>query len=489
MSGRDRACVARRWVLALAASAACWTQAAAAQTRFEWPDTTVNLASYTSVEQCLVMTRRVRGGVRQHEARDPTIPARDTTRWNPRWKFEPLPAPVVAAADRCASRLGAPTAVPLADYVPFMRLYLAADRDRDAAALLARRLAAVPKSQSADRAAITDSALHVYLDAQPVRLAAAESLLLERASSKTDRIQRLRVYTDLMNACDAADDSVRARRAAQRVVTLLDSLTKTERESEEFEKLLGDGGLPLLVATHILLGDKIEMDSLRRSTEAYGSLLRHMWATVMKMRLESFPDPVGEQAAEIEASYWFHRPDTTASYPRRGHITLVDFLDRRWCMGNRIASRDDIVEGSVCYPEAAALRRLAAKYPALDIVLIAPTHGFFMYGPPVSPAEEAELIRKWTEAHGLNFTLAVAETPILRLDAPDGRRVERPEPNATHYMFGKSLISFGTLGAMLLDQDGQYVRHTGAWGAGELEYERFIDALLERAKGDFSDER
>ena len=74
----------------------------------------------------------------------------------------------------------APATAPLAEFAPLFTLYLTANRDADAAALLARRLAAVdPKRGDAERTAVIDSVVRISLDAQPVRLAVAESLLTE----------------------------------------------------------------------------------------------------------------------------------------------------------------------------------------------------------------------------------------------------------------------------------------------------------------------
>jgi hypothetical protein len=134
----------------------------------------------------------------------------------------------------------------------------------------------------------------------------------------------------------------------------------------------------------------------------------------------------------------------------------------------------------------AALHRLAARFPALQIVLIAPTHGYFMYGPPVSPAEEARLIGQWAEAHGMDYPLAVTETPFLKLGAPDGRYFERPDSNLAPYTFGTggapTPLPFNTY---LVDQKGLVVYAPLApmptqLGDQEAIYAKLIDVLLHR---------
>jgi hypothetical protein len=485
-TGWTRTGVVGRWVLALATSAGCWAPAAAAQSSFAWPDTTVDLSTYTTVEQCLALTDRVRAGITEREARDPAIGARDTMPWRPSEVLEPAPRPVVAAADQCVSRLGTPATVSLSDYLPFMQLYLVADRDRDAAALLARRLAANPSGKAADRAAITDSAVRVYLGARPLRLAPAESIMVERARSGTDRVQRLKAYLNIMLACATAGDSVRMRRAAEHVVAVHDSLSSADRESEAFEKLNATGlNTSLFFALRALVGDKEELESLRRGTEAYASLLRRTWATVLKMRPESFPVPIGERAAPIQAAVWFRRYDAKQPLPTPGRVALVVFLDSERCTTySPIANGDLITEGLSCYPTAAALRRLAARFANLQIILVAPTHGYFMFGPPVAAAEEASLIDRWTDAHRLRFPLAVTETPFLRVAAPDGRRIDRPDSNVIRYSFGKMLTPSQVQSfAFLVDQNGQVVQTYSPFGLGEAEFAKLIDVLLHRPQG------
>ena len=73
----------------------------AAQTRFDWPDTTVRLEKYTTVDNCLAAVSRVSRRVRQREE---LIVRSDTMPRNPRAKLEPLPASVQKTAVRCAIR-------------------------------------------------------------------------------------------------------------------------------------------------------------------------------------------------------------------------------------------------------------------------------------------------------------------------------------------------------------------------------------------------
>ena len=192
---------------------------AAAQTRFAWPDTAVDVAKYTVIEQCLAAANRIRGGLFWQSDR---IVWRDTMPADVQGALRPDPAPVTEAAVRCAARFPEPTAN-LHDFAPLLRLYLVAGRDADAKALVDRRMAAVPAAGTRERAAVSDSAVDIYLRAQPQRLDAAEQLLVTRARGAGDRLDRLELYARLVDAAQNAGDTARARRAATWVVAVADS--------------------------------------------------------------------------------------------------------------------------------------------------------------------------------------------------------------------------------------------------------------------------
>ena len=151
-----------RHLIAIAVVSSAIASPTLAQVRFEWPDTTVQVAQYATTEQCLAAIRRVRKGLEAREARSKW---RDTVLPDPRENLDPAPASVTATAERCAARFTEPAA-DLADFAPLLQLYLAAGRDTDAAALVARRLAtSSAKTAHAERAAAADTAAELYLKA------------------------------------------------------------------------------------------------------------------------------------------------------------------------------------------------------------------------------------------------------------------------------------------------------------------------------------
>jgi hypothetical protein len=108
-----------------------------------------------------------------------------------------------------------------------------AGRDSDAAALVEHRLAAIPAKSALERGAIVDSAVTIYSRSKPVRLDAADALLLSRAKTTNDRIERLKTYSTMLLASNNVEDSFYSTRAAKLIMGIADSLTVAERQSDE----------------------------------------------------------------------------------------------------------------------------------------------------------------------------------------------------------------------------------------------------------------
>ncbi|HEU4588167.1 MAG TPA: hypothetical protein VFS11_05950 [Gemmatimonadales bacterium] len=373
-----------------------------------------------------------------------------------------LPVPVAAAARRCGARFAGATA-PLNQFAPFLSLFLAADRDRDAATLLARRLKGVAPDAERERAAVLDTAIAEYLGlqrlaagpevtvplfTQPGRLAEAETLLAELSQLKSVTWQtRTRGYLVLASSASTAGDTARAQRARERLLRAVSTLTAAERRTNEFQELLGP-----LYQTTIQVNAAALLDSLRHSTSAYLALQRALWQEAAgNIR---FPLPIGEVAPPIEAEFWFRRNDTTVARPIAGKVNLVVFLNQIACFG--INSRP------TCERIDARLRRLAQRFPALEITLVAQTRGFFSFAAPPAPGEEAALLqRSWLGERRLPGVLAVSTTDFWRLPAPDRRRIDRPTANASRYSFGRTAMNIGAqwqgVPSFLVDESGTIV--------------------------------
>ncbi|MBX6333541.1 MAG: hypothetical protein IRY91_16965, partial [Gemmatimonadaceae bacterium] len=228
--------IRRRALLALAVVAWVATPASAgAQTLFEWPAVGVHVERYTTVDECLSLAARVRDSVAHASSVwSDTLPLTGAV------ATAPLPAPVTAVAQQCAARFAVQTAS-LDDFHLLVSLYLLAGRDADAAALVARRLAAVPASAPRERAAVLDTAISAYLARegpfrpQPVRLAAAEPLLAELAAiPAAPWSQRWRAYDGMLQGAVAAEDTARAARAARGLVAAIAAAPEADRRAPDY---------------------------------------------------------------------------------------------------------------------------------------------------------------------------------------------------------------------------------------------------------------
>jgi hypothetical protein len=457
----------------LVPSAVLCTMSASAQTRFQWPDTSEHVAHYASMEECLAAADRVTGSIMRR---------RELTEWHdtmprdPREALEPQPEQVTQVSSQCAAQF-AEAKVDVHDFAPAMKLFLAAGRDSDAAALLERRIAAAPPRSARERGAVVDSAVELYTNARPTRLDAAEGLLMHRVRTSTDRVERMKTYFSLLMASRNAGDTARTVRVARMLVGIADSLTVPERQSDEFERLFDGNGGQLMIydALDELTGLKARMDSLRKSTAAYAALERGNWSIATGERPEALQIPIGQRAAPLSADFWF--PSTAGSPPRptRGRIALVLFLEHTDCIG--MPSTDDAGPTTQCTMRMAELRRLAHRFPSVEIDIVMSTHGQFMYLPPTSLVEEAALIKQMVDSYQVpEAVLGVTSTPFWRLPDPDSRRVEKILPNVARYDFGKSW-KVGSGSMFLVDPDGLIA---DAWRLGEDELGHFIEVLMQR---------
>ena len=463
-------------VLSLTLALAGWFAPVAAQTRFIWPsEDRVDVTSYETAEECLAVIRRMQNREVYRQTQTVWL---DTMPYDRAHSLAPLPRPVTETARACGARYTEPGA-PVEDFAILVPVYLAAERDADAEKLTARRLAAITgeaKSALNERAAVLDSLINIYLEERPLRLARLEWLTDEYAKAESDRVRRAIRYAILTYFSYDAGDTARARRGAERVLAIVGQFTPAERRRFDAEDVLQ----VMMIATRALASEQALLDSLRRSTASYVALARDTWARGTGMRAEAFPFPYNEPAPPITADFWFGVEKPVRPRPTPGRVSLVVFVNNEdECFQGPLTE-----ESPTCWNQAATLRRLAQRFPALEITLVAHTRGRFAYLEPPPPAEEAELIRQWLlGAHRIPAALAVSITPSWRLPDPDGRPIRRDSPVMTAYSFGKR-FNAGTLRAVLIDEDGVVVHVSNALvNRNEAEFSSMIEALLTRAPG------
>ncbi|HEY9426558.1 MAG TPA: hypothetical protein VIR34_05335, partial [Gemmatimonadaceae bacterium] len=369
----------------IAASTMLWCAPAGAQTRFAWPDTTVDVSRYTNVEDCSAAVARVREGITRRTRR--TV-WQDTLPWSTHEPVDSLPPLLVMTAQRCTAHFRAAT-VPIADYAMMLPLFLTAGRDVDAEVLVSRRLAALDTSRTEEaaavRAAVTDTLFRMYLNAKPARIAAAESLAarLRRATARPLRadpaIHLLDMYMQLAYEARIMRDTALVRAHADEAVALLDSIPATARSM--IEEKVGFARLNALAydALAARTGWQVALDSLRESTAAFIALHQSLWMKASGDSPDALDFPIGKRAPALVGDFRFGPDSASAEIPVQGKVNLIVFLDGM-CMDVMPESR--LRTPVTCAPTVATLRRLAARFPALAITTVEHTYGYYMYLPP-----------------------------------------------------------------------------------------------------------
>jgi hypothetical protein len=434
-----------------------------AQTLFEWPSVNQwDVSQYESAEACLALTNRMRDSVDTH-----SMVWRDTISLSLDEITRPLATVIVERARVCSSSLP-PTRATIANWVDLIRLYLVANRDTDVQTVVSWRLTHPSPLSLHDRLAVLDTVAHVYLDARPVRIRAADTLITMIAQSGRTLPWQTRssLYAALQEAKLSVGDTAGAKEATRLLLALPDTWNAAEKDS------VGVGGKVALWFLDLETLQSELLDSLRQSNTAYLALLHHEWAHLTGVPWMSNILPMGAHAAALQGEFWFPA-SAHGTHPAPGKVSLVVFLS-----GNP-------AHGWTSDPIAyAALRRIGHRFPTLDITIASQTEGWFGPIDPPSPAQEAALIHeRLSTVQQLPGTLVVSRTPFWRLPAPDGRRVDSTAANVKHYMFGRSGLGGVQSGAaFLVDRDGTLILAMLLSRDTEQQFMHAISALLNRSR-------
>ena len=483
----------------LAMSVVLSTSPAAAQTRFSWPDTTVNIAAYTTIEECQAAVSRT---VEYIDARNDLVSGRwrdtlsgvDSLEESRKLGMNALPAPVTEMARRCGARFANADSVPLTLYNRLVTLYLQAGWDAKARALVERRLAAIEPKDDTERAAVIDTLLKILSAGSGQswetiglrRSAMAWEIVAEQLPKVSDRRKRLRGYSHMFafaspeETQDSATYTARVRRLTDKMGTIMDSLTEHEREElisgygVLFDGVdnVGDFVARYYALINLSSGKQTFVDSLRRSTAAYVKVMRDNWTRATGMRPEAYRygNPLGEHASPIEADIWLGHDPSSGPRPAPGRVSLVVFLNNLKC---------DNKSFPVTADRMIPLRRLEKRFPELEITVVGQSCGYYLYlKEGMTPEKEAAVTKQSLEMLGVDAPLAMTTSDFWRLPDPDGRRINSTSDNRTNYSFGKKDILNGS--SFLIDQDGIVVHTSLMNRVGFEDFTEMIEILLQR---------
>ena len=463
----------------------------AAQTRFEWPDTAVDISKYETLEECRAAVKRARETFGANRFFDTQI-WRDTTLLDRAEERRVTEPPIAATVKTCLGDFANPQQTPVDDYRYLAALYIMAGWPDRAHTIAVRRLNAV-KDTARELNAVLDTLLDIFeghaeaeaYNAFPPAAELVDSLVENWIPRVPKRLDRVQLYMTAMNAYsrNGAVDTIRVDRLAARVTAMMDSLdTRERRDVWEKAAILGEGEEQAdRIAGMFVLNRHDFLDSLRSSTEEYVRAKRNAWtrATGQPPETYLFGMPLGEKAPPIEAEYWLGCKPDCGTRPVPGKINLLVTATRGSCAG--VPEAPSHIRDS-CARELIPLRRLIKRFPQVEFTVIAHTRGYYLYlKEGLTPEREAQLTREWLDWYGIDAPLAVTKTDFWRISEYDRRRVNRPNKNSENYSFGRSATR-GGLSTMLIDQDGRIIQVRAMNRYSEEEYGKMIEILLEREK-------
>jgi hypothetical protein len=432
-----------------------------AQTRFEWPSTTkLDLTKYRKADECLARIDRLRDSANRTDSI-----WHDTLETTAADILDPHPSFVVEAARRCSEKFSVKDSIHPEDFISTLQLFLIANRDDDVSYLIERRLASISSSDISARAALLDTLIRIYVNARPARFNAIEPFLEELSRPETEYHWRKKkeLFDGVFLEMRLANDTIHAQEMANRIVRFGESISEDIKRTE-----LDLGAMFFFMGAKLYLQHNALLDSLKKGTAGYIAQYQANLAALTGESSLAVNSPIGQRAPVIEGDYWFPQDAAKIPPPVTGEVTLVYFL----------------TEGCAtdCFEQYAILRRFAARYPDLRIVLVARTLGHLGRLAPPSPEEEADLLRQsLLERQRISATLVVSKTPIWRLSDPDRRPVAEEIPALTKWTFGRT-ANLGAGSAVLVDENGIIVYTADLHRKTEADFNKMVHILMNRQR-------
>jgi hypothetical protein len=409
--------------------------------------------------------------------------------------LETVPPPVMDVARQCIARFHQDS-VPLGESFLWMRLYLIANRDDLAEAVLNRRLENTQWDtlNPEGRQAVLSKAMEVYTGAQPVRWKQLHAIgaQLEAQKAVIGPLKMLSVYGMLLTAAKRLDDTASTQRNAERILAVAQSLTAAEKASSVYRII----GTSIVTPALDWLFAPALRDSLRRSAAAYAALKRSHWITGGGDTVRSDMRFVGKPATSLVARFWLSSKDTPAAgshvasngpnataqvqHPTPGKAALVVFLSsacRDEIRGTSRVDGESMLSGP-CWQTYAAIRRFGERFPHVDITIAATARGYIGEAGPLTPQQEAQVLRAWWIGyHRLPVTIAVSTSESYRLAEPDRRVMEDANANELGYGFGTSVV--GETQAFVIAPTGEILLGGELNRMREAEYREILEGLEE----------
>ncbi len=453
---------------------------AQAQTKFDWPDSRYDISHYKYIDVCVAVRERVNDST--YARTEQWI---DTLHYTAHNRSTPLHKSVVAATKKCLSPFS-PDLISTSEFTRAQELYLVAGMDSEAKAIVDRRIRQIPGDSPLVLVRALDTTISVYMKAQPGRLQEALDLYedIERLGSTVPILDRVDHISRLVNLSRSMQDSVNEARAFGKMLTLAKSMSDAEWTSIAGERLC----MWIDFAIQSQYHDRFSK-ALASSTERFMALKGELFTSLVgrpNVFVYNDVENLGKLSPPVYGDYWFPAKPEGVVYPRSGVVTILfPVVSDDWRLRNLTLDR------------IAALHRLKARWPELEIIVIANTRGYFKEIEPPPPEVEAAYVDSmFRQFHDVPGILAVEKTKYWRMPGFDHRRIDEPTENAKYGrgMVGDNRLTkngIGNYGMELIDKEGYVVSKSSLGGGalGEKIFERLIQVLIDREPKTRSDVR
>lgn len=410
---------------------------------FTFPDKSPDYRSYKTLSQCLAATRRVR--TREQNAQ----PFADTLPYDPPREVSPA---IAATARDCARPL---LTQPVVDDELYALVELADAMRDDTLALAAVRRRAALTGSTAEKAKLLANAVGQFMNPNDtVRPSLAHAITADLDAMGDDLIaERVKVHWALMWGSWVTLDTALATEAASLLSTIRSVPEKARRD------FVFNGMFALWVQN----AQTFQEYGIDSATAKFRADLDSLIGPEVIASLPFF-SLLGKPAPPVTGDFWFGRAPGDSIYPRKGHVTVIEFTDANLCFTN-------------CRPAFAVLRRWKQRFgDELDVVIADRTHGYLRDMLLTDPRAEAEALRDYY----LGFervpgVVAVSSTPFTRRPDPDRRRVEGKVPNDSTYGIAEAIV----------DQRGKVVMVlplSFTWPTQEAVFGQFLELLISRGE-------
>jgi hypothetical protein len=367
----------------------------------------------------------------------------DTAAYAP--EHDTLPRVVIEIARRCDQQFAA-SAVPSTELINQMHLALIMGDDAQAQHM-ADRYVALFQDIGQRRWALYKVG-RVYLDATPMRFAAAQKVVAQLdALGRPAALQGEALHRMLTEVGWRRNDVALVEREA--LATL-----KSDGEilpQDTTDNVAGGSGnqmLDLLLVELYRNPTGATQRTVQRARSVGYKRVDDFLGLMQMSRMNWAVQQIGQTPPPLTAAHWAGGEPSDHRWPVPGKVSIYLQGDpsmgiEYWAMWNR----------------------LTKKYgDAIQLTVMNSTHGYFRDGPPLTPAQEtARLGQYYREDLHLPAIVAVDEAAVQQL--PDGRRLLGPAPYEQDPYYRSSLIVTDTTGkiALLMPSGGLSEAVMDAW--------------------------